>query len=33
MLDIILMNLIFWPTWILVSYIPQYVSQKIIDTY
>ena len=33
MLDIILMNLIFWPVWMVVSYIPQYTTQKIIDTY
>jgi len=33
MLDIILMNLIFWPAWMVVSYIPQYITQKIIDTY
>ena len=33
MLDIILLNLVFWPLWMGISYIPQMVMQKIIDSY
>ena len=32
-IDIITMNLIFWPMWIVISYIPQYIMQKLINEY
>ena len=33
MLDIILLNLVFWPLWMVISYMPQMIMQKIIDSY
>jgi hypothetical protein len=33
MLDIIFMNLVFWPLWMGISYMPQMIMQKIIDSY
>ena len=33
MLDIILLNLVFWPLWMGISYMPQMIMQKIIDSY
>ena len=33
MLDILIYNIIFWPVWIGISYIPQYIAQKFIDNY
>lgn len=30
--DMVLMNLVFWPLWMGISYMPQMIMQKIINT-
>jgi len=32
-IDIIVANLIFWPIWIAISHAPEYLMQKVIDSY